>query len=57
MRFESKFEHNRICSQNYLDIWLSWLERFVYIEEVGGSNPSMSTQRDFDIITLQFEKF
>ncbi len=30
------------------DLWLSWLERFIHIEEVGGSNPSKSTNyRDF----------
>ena len=23
--------------------WLSWLERLVYIEKVGGSNPSATT--------------
>lgn len=23
--------------------WLSWLERFVHIEKVGGSNPSSAT--------------
>ena len=36
------FEHS-VYSQ-ILDLWLSWLERFVYIEEVSGSNPDRSTK-------------
>ena len=27
----------------YAVAWLSWLERLVYIEKVGGSNPSATT--------------
>lgn len=32
----------RVCRAQMV-AWLSWLERLVYIEKVGGSNPSATT--------------
>jgi len=42
-----------------LDVWLSWLERLVYTEGVGGSNPSTSTmdntEKEYTFLLTEME--
>ncbi len=43
----------RVSPSAHRVAWLSWLERLVYIEKVGGSNPSATTYERIGIFWLQ----